>query len=233
MSGDWCSPTAGNSLRLTLNAYSVLDYLPKLTEITNDYENHALIMANNITHEKSFLQAPEYIPIIPVTNFGNTRFSKEMAYHINAAAINRLSKWFNFLKENDLYDNTRIILVSDHGPIQNYITKSDLPVNIDQFNPLLMVKDFNAYGEPITDFTFMSNADVPHLSLFDIIENPINPFTGNVVSDDIKNYPLYIAVSGSIRVADRTTTQFALNPNMDYYVHTNIFNADNWRKVTE
>jgi hypothetical protein len=233
MDGNWCSPVSNNSLRRTLNGYAVLDFLPKLTEITDNNENTALIMTNNTTHENSFLQAPDYTPTITITNYGNNRFAKEYSYHINAAAIKRLADWFDFLKKENVYDNTRIILVSDHGPEPNYITKIGLPFNVDQFNPLLMVKDFEASGEIKTDMSFMSNADVPYLSLDNIIENPKNPFTDNAISIERKKEPLYIAISGSIHLSDGNNSQFQLNPNKDYYVHDNIFAAENWIPALE
>jgi len=233
MQGNWCSPIQNHGLRLTLNGYAVLDYLPRLTEITDDNIKTALIMTNNATHEGSPLQAPSYVPVTMVTNYGNTRFAKDAAYHINAAAIKRLAEWFDFLKREHVYDNTRIIMVSDHGPDSNFVTKIGLPFNVDQFNPLLMVKDFNASGEIKTDMTFMTNADVPYLSLVDVIENPVNPFTGNIISIERKNNPLYIAISGSIHVSDNNDSQFDLNPNKDYYVHDNIFIAENWEKANK
>jgi YidC/Oxa1 family membrane protein insertase len=228
MDGNWCSPVSSHSLGLTLNGYAVLDYLPRLTEITDNNINTALIMTNNTTHEGSFLQAPLYVPVSIVNNYGTTRFAKEVAYHINAAAIKRLADWFDFLKKENVYDNTRIILVSDHGPESNFVTKIGLPFNVDQFNPLLMVKDFNASGEMKTDMSFMSNADVPYLSLVNVIENPVNPFTGNVISIERKKEPLYIAISGSIHITGREDTQFGLEPKIDYLVHDNIFVAGNW-----
>ena len=233
MNGDWCSPISNHSLRLTLNGYSVLDYLPRLIEITDNKTNTALVMTNNTTHEGSYLQAPKYIPVGIVTNYGTGSFPKEVAYHINAAAIKRLADWFVFLKKENVYDNTRIILVSDHGPESNFITKIELPINVDQFNPLLMMKDFNASGEIKTDMTFMSNADVPSLALKNIVENPVNPFTGNAISTEQKKAPLYIAISGSIHLSNSNNSRFLLNPKEDYYVHDNIFSAENWIPATE
>jgi YidC/Oxa1 family membrane protein insertase len=231
LQGDWCAPVASQKAALTLNGYSVLDYLPKLTGITDEEINTALIMVNNTTHETSFLQAPEYRPVLNVTNYGNSPFKKEMAYHINAAAFKRLAEWFDYLKEQNLYDNSRIILVSDHGPEPNFVTKIGLPFNVDQFNPLLAVKDFNAKGNLQTDMTFMSNADVPCLALKDQIERPVNPFTGKKIDMEAKKSPLYIAISGSIHLADSTAAAFVLDPKKDYYVHTNIFDPANWERV--
>jgi len=233
MNGSWCSPDTGQQLRLTLNGYAALDYLPRLTHITDDNQNNAIIMTNNATHENSFLQAPEYTPVKTVTNYGNSRFANEQSYHINAAAIKRLAAWLTYLKNENVYDNTRIIFVSDHGPQLNFITKIGLPFNVDQFNPLLLVKDFNSAGAIKTDMTFMSNADVPSLSLDGIIENPINPFTGNVISMERKKEPLYIAISGTIQITTgKNNSQYLLNPKIDYFVSDNIFMAENWIPVS-
>jgi hypothetical protein len=231
MKGNWCSPAVNNTLRLTLNGYSVLDYLPRLIEIRAGEQNTALIMTNNTTHESSLLQAPEYRPLANVTNYGTSRFAKESAYHVNAAALKRLADWFAVLKKEGVYDNTRIILVSDHGPQPNFVTKIGLAFNVDQFNPLLMLKDFNAAGALRTDMSFMSNADVPPLALKDLINNPKNPFTGEDVSMERKKNPLYIAMSGSIHLSGKSATRFLLNPQKDYYVHDNIFKPENWRPV--
>jgi hypothetical protein len=230
LQGDWCAPVSSQKMILTLNGYSVLDYLPELTEITPDGDT-ALIMVNNTTHEGSFLQAPEYRPELNITDYGKSPFKREMTYHVNAAAIKRLSDWFEYLKEQDLYDNSRIILVSDHGPEPNFVTKTGLPFNVEQFNPLLLVKDFNAEGDLRTDMTFMSNADVPYLALKDQIEKPVNPFTGNELDMKAKESPLYIAMSGGIHLEDPGLTVFTIDPKKDYYVHDNIFDPANWEKA--
>jgi hypothetical protein len=231
MDSSWLSLVNSHTLRLTLNGYSVLEYLPRLIPVTDEPLDTALLMVNNTTHEGNFFQAPDYRPAVSVTNYGNGRFKREMAYHTNAAAMKRLAEWFDLLKKEGVYDNTRIILVSDHGPESNFVTKIGLPINVDQFNPLLMVKDFGAKGALQTDTAFMSNGDVPALALRGIIENPTNPFTGNPITADAKNKPLYIAISGSIHIQDKHVKQFLLDPAKDYYVHTNIFDAANWKNA--
>jgi YidC/Oxa1 family membrane protein insertase len=231
LQGDWCAPVSSQKMILTLNGYSVLDYLPKITGIDDQKTPTALIMVNNATHELSFLQAPEYRPELNITDYGKSPFKREMAYHVNAAALKRLADWFEYLKKQNLYDNSRIILVSDHGPEPNFVIKTDLPFNVEQFNPLLLVKDFNAEGDLRTDMTFMSNADVPYLALKDQIEKPVNPFTGNEIDMKAKEFPLYIAMSGGIHLEDPASTMFTLNPGQDYYVHDSIFDPANWEKA--
>ncbi|GHV93960.1 membrane protein [Spirochaetia bacterium] len=231
LQGDWCAPGLFRKMNLTLNGYAVLDYMSRLTAVTDKEQNTALIMVNNTTHEASFLQAPDFRPALTVTNFGTSPFAKEVAYHVNSASIKRLGEWFDFLKAEGVYDNTRIVLAADHGITTTFVTKTNLPFPVDNFNPLLMVKDFNAAGDFKTDMTFMSNADVPFLALSGQIENPINPFTDKPVTADLKNEPLYIAVSGYTAIENPRQTQFTLNPQKDYYVHDNIFDQNNWSKA--
>jgi YidC/Oxa1 family membrane protein insertase len=226
--GQWCAPFSGHRMRTFLNGYSVLDFLPDLTEIYDSNKDSALLMVNNTTHENLFLQAPLYKPQLSVTDYGNGRFSKEAWYHSNAAAMNRLSDFFVFLKNNDVYDNTRIILVSDHARLEtSFLFKTSLPFHVEQFNPILFFKDFNTNGDMKTDMTFMSNADVVSIAINGIIDNPANPFTGNAISTGRKDDPLLILVQ---RVQNKNENEVVLNSKNTYYVHENIFDERNWTR---
>jgi hypothetical protein len=226
--GSWLAPFSENIMRSFLNGYAVLDFLNELTDFEPAMDNMAIFMVNNTTHEGQFLQAPHYKPKLTITDYGKGRFSKENFYHINIAAIKRLSEYFDFLKLHNVYDNTRIILVSDHGVLDNtYVTKTNLPFPVDQFNPLLLVKDFNAKGEMKTDMTFMSTADVPSMAMEGLIENPVNPFTGNAITSDQKNNPLLILTK---RVTRKSINGIDLNLHNTYYVHDNIFDENNWSR---
>jgi hypothetical protein len=232
MKGNWRAPVNTDGLRRNLNGHSVLDYLPRLTRI-EEKKNCFLILTNNTTHEGTSLQAPEYRPVLNVTNFGKSRFNGSPGYHTNAASLKRLADWFAFLKAEKMYDNTRIIIVSDHGPEGNFVNKIPLAIPVEQFNPLLMVKDFGAHGAMQSNGEFMSNADAPYLAMKGVIsdEKMNNPFTGNPVSIERKKEPLYIAVSASIHVNKKSATRLMIDKKRDYYVHDNIFDAANWQKA--
>jgi membrane protein insertase Oxa1/YidC/SpoIIIJ len=226
--GSWFAPFSENKMRQFLNGYAVLDNLKELTGFESEKTNTVILMVNNTVHEGLFLQAPLYKPQLTVTDYGKGRFSKEIFYHINSSAILRLSEYFDFLKLNNVYDNTRIILVSDHGVLDNtYVTRTGLPFPVDQFNPLLLVKDFNARGDMKTDMTFMSTADVPTLAVEGLIENPVNPFTGNAITTVKKNDPLLILTQ---RVIRKNNNEIGLGPHNTYFIHDNIFNEKNWSK---
>jgi hypothetical protein len=231
--GGWFASFSGYKLTKAINGYSVLDFLPRLTDFRAEKENMAFIMVNNTTHDAALMQAPDYRPIINVTKFGNGPYVKDVEYHGNTAALLRLSEWFSLLKQENVYDNTRIIIVSDHGTQKNYISRADsaFPVNVDTYNPLLLVKDFYASGAIKTDHAFMTNADVPFLAFQKQIENPANPFTGRKITTDLKNGPLYVACSEGIHLKDPNSTQIDLDPRADYFVRDNIFDPANWKRA--
>jgi len=98
-------------------------------------------------------------------------------YENNKWTIFTLGKWISWMKENNVYDNTKIIILSDHGPhwahydgeidinvpfIQNETTKINLKMAM-ALNPLLLVKDYNSNGLLKEDWRFMSNADAPSI----------------------------------------------------------------------
>jgi hypothetical protein len=130
------------------------------------------------------------------------------------------------LKNNDAYDNTRIILVSDHAGLNiSYFFGTSFPFHAERYNPILFFKDFNANGDMKTDMAFMSNADVVSMAVNGIIDNPINPFTGNAISSERKNTPLLILIQ---RVENKNENEIIIEPQNTYYVHDNIFDEKNW-----
>ena len=183
--------------------YDVIQKLSQMTNITEDDTSTFLMMSNKTTHAPMILQEPEYIPEGYVNNEAydaahQDRFTVDgkqiridtelqmMHYHVNMAAMIQLGNWFDYLRENGIYDNTRIILVADHGFATFHFDEMLMQnFNAENCYPLLMVKDFNSSGFIVSD-EFMTNADVPMLALDEVIENPQNPFTGKTINNDEK-----------------------------------------------
>lgn len=65
-------------------------------------------------------------------------------------------------------------------------TKETISRDMQMFECTLMVKDFNATGFAVSD-EFMTNADTPLLALDGIVDNPVNPATGNPLDDAEKH----------------------------------------------
>ncbi|MBQ6522994.1 MAG: hypothetical protein IJI15_09255, partial [Atopobiaceae bacterium] len=163
------------------------------------------------------------------------------SYHVNMAAMLRLAEWFDYLRANGVYDNTRIIIVSDHGyphaQFEDLLFDEGDPydrtrLNVNSFNPLFMVKDFDAHGFTVSD-EFMTNADTPTIALEGIVEDPVNPYTGNPINSDEKTaHDQLVTTSWHHNVDDNHHgTVYETGDGSWYSVHDDIFNRDNWTLV--
>lgn len=240
------STSAASGLpRTFLNRYLVLENLENMTDVTTDDQGSFLFLANNTTHDPYLLQAPDYKPAAAVDNTAfdvahADRFTigqdsirvetpSQMAYyHVNMAAFLQLGQWFDYLRDNDLYDNTRIILVADHGGFSGYDDSfTHEGWDLGAFFPLLMVKDFNSNGDFTTSTAFMTNADVPALAAKDVIDNPVNPFTGKAITDEEKTaHRQFITLSNEWDVEINNGNTFL--PSAWISVQEDIHNPDNW-----
>lgn len=227
------------------DAYSVLTLLPQLTEINEGNKNTYLAIDNDTAHEPCLLQLPDYT--FSVGNIDNSNYTtaadgkipmeneKQIThYHANMAAFLQLGKWFDWMKENDVYDNTRIIIVADHGRDVHqfdYMHLENPELDVEWCNPLLMVKDFDSKTFK-TSNEFMTNADVPTLATKDIIQNPTNPFTGKQINSDEKYlHPQTITSSGHYDITIYNGNTFDTSDGHFYSVHDNIFDENNWELV--
>ena len=229
------------------DSYNVLHNLGKLTKISEQGDNF-LLLTNDTTHSDCMLSMPDYIPADTIDNSSYEATIERIdstgkklnfpdlesykAYQSNMAAYLELGKWFEYLQKNNIYKNTRIILVSDHGSYwtryQDYFTMDKL--NTLRFRPLLMVKDFDSKGQIASSNRLMYNADVPRLAMQGIMENPINPFTGNDIFDnEFTRGKQYVFTSGHWSVDFNNGNQFIAD---DWYrVEGDINNMDNWHLV--
>jgi len=231
--GDWLSCGKYNKKisNRTLKNYIALDILPEITVIDDTELDCFNVFSNELPHASSFLQPPDYVPAIEITNIGNGFFANDEYYHVILASFLLLEKWFDFLKENNVYDNTKIIIVSDHG--RNLRSKFPnniiLPDNrsLQQYSALLLVKDFCSHGKLSVDDSFMTNADVPLLALNGIVENPVNPWTGKILSSNKEN-GITLTTSELWSTKHHFKYQFDIKPHEWLHVRDNIFEVENW-----
>ncbi|NLL63289.1 MAG: membrane protein insertase YidC [Ruminococcaceae bacterium] len=230
-----------------LNSYGVLMSLSRMTDLQDNAKNNFFILSNSAPHEPMLLQMPNYTVEASVDNSAYTNIrttadgrmtelsSEKIVthYHANMASFIQLGKWLNFLKEKGAYDNTRIIIVSDHGAdilfFGNHKYK-DLELNIAYLNPLLLVKDFDSNSAFQTDLTFMTNADVPTIASSGIIKNVTNPFTGEKINSNEKNVPVQkVFYSRKWQVTENNGDKFL--PGHWYTVSAPVYELDNWSYV--
>jgi YidC/Oxa1 family membrane protein insertase len=237
---------AGNSgITLTkkfVDAYALMDLLPGLTAVVDTGNTYTAIYSP-LPHEPMLLQAPDYIPSNNVANEENKRFANDNWYHVNIASFLLLEKFFRFLKDEGVYDNTRIILVADHGrgysDYENNITLPD-GSHLQSYHPLLMVKDFYSENEHFdddledtalrADYSFMTNADAVFFALEDIMKDPVNPFTNQHLRTR-KVSGVDIVTIDALSSYHHSKYKYNIDKNQWMHVHDNIFEAKNWSKV--
>lgn len=210
-----------------LDSYCVLQELPNLTRIEDGSENTLLMFQNSTPHEPVSLEAPDYTLSLDVPD---SKDAYKKAYDSNMASFLMICDWIDYLKANGVYDNTRIIIVADHG---RYYEGEDLAFA--DFNPLLLVKDFGANEKFKTDNTFMTNADTPYIAMEGIIDNPVNPFTGHQMTlEDKANERILITFSGNNNVNEyKGATTFVTDTAPWATVHDDIFDRSNWSVVKD
>ena len=121
-----------------MNSYAAICALPDMTKITEEKTNTFLMIDNDTAHNAIMLKEPQYEPELYVNNMEYdkahmNRFIcnerklltdtpyKMSHYHSNMASFLQLGKWFNYMREQGVYDNTRIIIVADHGwPLEQF-----------------------------------------------------------------------------------------------------------------
>ena len=187
-----------------MNAYSVLYNFADITQIIDGDENTFMYIDNETPHTTMLLSEPSYEPSQYVDNSEydashSDRFSTPINgytlqmndyncmrhYECNVATYMLLGRYFDYLREQGVWDNTRIIIVADHGTmnvdVAMFGSQTTLNrVGIEAYNPVLMIKDFGSTGFT-TCSDLMINADVPYIATQGIIDNPVNPFTGNAL----------------------------------------------------
>lgn len=166
---------------------------------------------------------------------GNLSVEKS-SYYIEAyKSLEKIGELLRKFKKQKIYDETKIIIVSDHGwwrKNQNFPTNFNVKIskgyqgrmNTGMIQPLLLVKDFNQTNDFKISNRFMSNADVPSI-VCSALKNGC----------DIKDLdPTKHNLQRSLTIST-TEVDFKRDKKYDikdqYKVKDNIFDPDNWKKI--
>ena len=137
-----------------------------------------------------------------------------------------IGRYLEHLKESGVYDNTRIIIIADHGwPYKNKF----LDEKYARYNPILMIKDFNSKDGLKLNFEFMTNADMPILAVSGIIDNPVNPYTGKSLysSADKSLVKILTGFDGPAIESENKYSLRSYSTKM-HTVHDDIYKPENW-----
>lgn len=218
-----------------LDHYSQLYYLHEITDYGIE-GNTFTFLYNNTPHLPVLLEPPLYEPKDVLSEIYNpladsipnaTLFDIK-TYHANAAMLLQLGKWLDNLKEEGVYDNTRIIIAADHGyPVTTDIFQ-DFSIDgtrLASFNPLLMYKDFDQRGVLEYDDTFMTNADSIFLALDNLGIPLFNPFTKEDMRKWIKKDSVNVYKGGGANIGGN---QIQVELEHSFSIKDDIRLEENW-----
>ena len=219
------------------NNFSSLFLLNNFTTFNNEKKTYSFI-GNDSPHDWVFMNAPEYTHEIPekieLINSSYTYIDDNQlkAYQVNMATFKTIGNWLKYLQDNGCYDNTRIIIVSDHGRSLDLKSFDSEVLRIGSlFNATLLVKDFNSNFELKTDNKLCMNADTLYFATKDLDISENNPFTNLQLTkfrekENIIELPIEKEFTwNAVDFIDKT--QFNLN-GPTYIIKDNIFKAENW-----
>ena len=246
--GYFSATTGGFTLAPEFAAsYPVLEMLPFFTSITKEAQDTLTIIDSDATHGPTVLQLPDYTLSFAPDNDDFNTVSRTDAegnvlnlsdpdvfrhYCVNVACLLRLGDWFDLLREQGVYDNMRIIIVSDHG-YNLKILPTQPGFDTTYYNALLLVKDFGATGFT-TDDTLMTVADTPYLATKDVIPDAANPFTGVPFSPEQKEEVQIVYNGHEIRPQlFLNETQFPVRGDTWWTVRENVLLLENWELMEE
>ena len=226
--GSYLKGEAAMDTDTLLNSYSVLEYLPELTDFSSTSDSF-LMITNEATHDV------RDISFFNLVDIDTLSYPNSAGYYINTVSLLALVRWFEYLRKNEVYDNTRIVIVSDHGigygekVTDGYDTPDLYHNNKTFYHSLLLYKDFADIDDIVTDMSFMTVADVPTLALEGLVENPTNPFTGNPINSDAKADGVYITTDDIFMPHHgKSDYVFTVRDDLWYHVKENIFIDSNW-----
>ena len=240
----WSANLASQDIKTVLDSYALLDYLCELSSVEDTDNGTYTMITNNLTHESMYLQAPGYIPTDEVTDRGSSPFKDDPSYATQMASFRLLGTWLDYLKANGAYDNTKIVIVADHGNngMEAYFEDDG---NLDSrvagsaykgrghYHPLLMFKDIGAGGElRIDPESFMTNADAPSLLLKGLVAQPVNPFTGKDIPLDtspLKEGGVIISANDGHQPYNHGKYVFDIASNEWWHVQSPISASASWK----
>ena len=168
-----------------LDSYLVLAHLSDMTTIVDDDSNNFIMMNNETPHSVMRRRPDNYEDGLYDAEGNKLEFNGDTvsisAYQVNVDSLEAVGMWLDYLRENGVYDNTRIIIVADHGYYLHQVDELRDPktgIDIMSLNPTLMVKDFDEHGFTISD-EFMTNAATPYFATMGgVVEEAVNPYSG-------------------------------------------------------
>lgn len=173
--GPW-KPFLDHSAETTFRQWAELKSLPELTQINSTSKN-LNILWNVLPHEPYFM-GEDCLPKTTALSASRSKLeqggytSNFELQHYTAARCSLLlvRDYMQWMKKAGVYDNTKIVIVSDHGIVGPVVDHSSRAIQggtqsnkFVRSRSVLLVKDRQTHGKLFIDETFMPNAEVPRI----------------------------------------------------------------------
>lgn len=220
-----------------LDNYFSLTSLGELSD-TAAKRNSFIFLTNEVTRAPMFLKA-DCLPDMSLSGEDPTikplvvRFGDEETaaiYQTTRCGVQAFGRYVDWMKENGVYDNTLVVIASDHGWTSNnpHLKNVADRKRYSMFQSFLMVKPFAAGATPLKESTeFIANANVPGL-ICEVLGGCRDPATGKT----IRKEPL----KGSVLLHEtpwqpsgQTEIQFVVEAM--HQVSHDVTQSDNWRRL--
>ncbi|HEY6642285.1 hypothetical protein [Povalibacter sp.] len=205
MKGPW-RPYMDHSAGTTFREWAELEAFPDLT-YTGAGQPNLNIVSNILAHEPYYLNeqcVPQQerlrVTIEEIRRRGHdSLFSLQHSIGARCTLLS-VARYLDFLKRAEVYDNTKIVIVSDHGivgPVSDHSSRA--VAGGTQHNEyvrtrsVLLVKEVGATGDVRISEAFMPNAEVPRI-VCEEIGGCVNPYLGNkTIEAHGRDDPFYAA----------------------------------------
>lgn len=185
--GPW-RPFLDHSAGTTFREWAELEALDQLTEV--DDAGPSFNFVTNILPHEPYFMGQDCLPQPERTEMDKealSRLGHKSLFswqHATAArcALMSVSRYLDHLRQQGVYDNTTIVITSDHGIVGGVDDNSRRAVaggttanTYVSLRPLVLFKRAGATGPVTVSETFMPNAEVPRLLCMDI-GGCVNPY---------------------------------------------------------
>ncbi len=231
-----------NAALYTAKSFAFIDMLAEVSNTSSPRPTFKYLYTD-ATHEgKHFTPdtgqpTGDYSLFAPLRESGAFGAISPEHYYSELAVLRSFIRWLEWMERAGIYDNTRLIVVADHGGWDSQVmqdvlglvpyrgTEGEKTDNPGLVYPLLLVKDFDARGPLRISDALMSVDDVPELAVAGIGDLP-EALRGNLNaashSDRERRYAS-LGLSAAEFGLDRKTLDF-----LTYRVRGSMFDEKNW-----
>ena len=234
--GNWHNLANSKSIKLddVLDSWANLRGVIDFTTVKNTEKKQFKFLQTDLTHSPFIINKELKIDNTLKVLEHNTE--EERVYFTALKTIKMVSEWIETLKREGIYDNTKIIFVSDHG---SFSSPEDTPENLpfsERFfhraHSTLWVKDFKQHGDfRVDNQLFLSNADVPAIAYSGTGDNKdFSPIDKDPIQNPIKERVLFSFdpyFLGTHIIKKKKDFYF----NRYFRVKNSIFKAENWQEI--